>query len=207
MKVAVTTGSASPESSWHVSQLRKAFQRRGDEIVTFSLNRVTGRIGLNSLASHNGVRLDDLDAVVVRPVGRGSVDELFFRMDFLRRLERSGVTVVNRPQAIERAVNKYNALALLEEARTGTVGGSQTPRAENGGVDQGRRRSSGVRGTGRRRGRQASVWFARGGSNTRYRSRNSSEDFQKPPLLSQGHLPSGVRRPREPGLPLVCGRE
>ncbi len=116
MKVAVTTGSASPESSWHVSQLRKAFQRQGDEIVTFSLNRVTGRIGLNSLASHNGVRLDDLDAVVVRPVGRGSVDELFFRMDFLRRLERSGVTVVNRPQAIERAVNKYNALALLEEA-------------------------------------------------------------------------------------------
>jgi len=116
MKVAVTTGSVSPARSWHVSQLRKAFQRRGDEIVTFSLNGVTGRIGLNSLASHNGVRLDDLDAVVVRPVGRGSVDELFFRMDFLRRLERSGVTVVNRPQAIERAVNKYNALALLEES-------------------------------------------------------------------------------------------
>lgn len=115
MKVAITTGSVSPESSWHVRQLRRAFERQGEEVVTFSLNRATGRIGLKPLASCQGVELDGLDAVVVRPVGRGSVDELFFRMDFLRRLERSGVTVVNSPKAIEKAVNKYNALALLEE--------------------------------------------------------------------------------------------
>ena len=116
MRVAVTTSSITPESSWHLEQLRRAFKRQGDEVATFSLNRVSGKVGLKPLGICDGVELDDLDAIVVRPVGMGSVNELFFRMDFLRRLERSGVTVVNSPQAIERAANKYNALALLEES-------------------------------------------------------------------------------------------
>jgi len=115
LRVAITTSGTSPESSWHFDQLRRAFQRQGDEVATFSLGSVTGRVKLKPLGSCEGIALDDLDAVFVRPVGMGSTEELFFRMDFLRRLERSGIVVINPPQSIERAVNKYNALALLEE--------------------------------------------------------------------------------------------
>jgi len=52
---------------------------------------------------------------MVRPIGRGSVDELVFRMDVLYRLERSGLFIVNPPEAIEHCVDKYDVLAILEE--------------------------------------------------------------------------------------------
>ena len=32
--------------------------------------------------------LDDLDALIIRPIGRGSLEELVFRMDMLYKLER-----------------------------------------------------------------------------------------------------------------------
>jgi RimK family alpha-L-glutamate ligase len=58
---------------------------------------------------------NDLSALIVRPIGRGSLEEIIFRMDLLRRLSRQGVLVVNPAYAIERCVDKYSALTLLEE--------------------------------------------------------------------------------------------
>ena len=63
--------------------------------------------------------LKDLGAIIVRPIGRGSLEEIIFRMDLLHRLERLGVYVLNPPSAIERAVDKFYALTLLEEAGLG----------------------------------------------------------------------------------------
>jgi ribosomal protein S6--L-glutamate ligase/tetrahydromethanopterin:alpha-L-glutamate ligase len=57
----------------------------------------------------------DLDAVLVRPIGRGSLDEIIFRLDLLHRFERRGITVINPPSSIEKAVDKFYALTLLEE--------------------------------------------------------------------------------------------
>ncbi|MDH5494889.1 MAG: RimK family alpha-L-glutamate ligase, partial [Candidatus Bathyarchaeota archaeon] len=52
----------------------------------------------------------------IRHVGRGSLEEIIFRMDLLHSLERRGVLVVNPAGAIERCVDKYYALALLDES-------------------------------------------------------------------------------------------
>jgi len=60
--------------------------------------------------------LKELKAVIVRPIGRGSLEETIFRLDLLHRIERLGVYVTNPPSAIERSVDKYYALTLLEEA-------------------------------------------------------------------------------------------
>ena len=57
----------------------------------------------------------DLDALITRPIGHGSLEEIFFRMNLLRKLERSGLLIVNPPLAIERAVDKYQSLTLLQE--------------------------------------------------------------------------------------------
>jgi RimK family alpha-L-glutamate ligase len=43
------------------------------------------------------------------------VEEVFFRMDVLHRLQRLGMTIINPPLSIERSVDKYQALSLLEE--------------------------------------------------------------------------------------------
>jgi len=58
----------------------------------------------------------DLDALVVRPIGRGSLEEIIFRMDLLRRLEAEGLLVVNPAEAIEICSDKYRALWLMELA-------------------------------------------------------------------------------------------
>jgi len=60
--------------------------------------------------------LKDLGAIIVRPIGRGSLEEIIFRMDLLHRLQRLGMYILNPPSAIEKAVDKFYALTLLEEA-------------------------------------------------------------------------------------------
>jgi glutathione synthase/RimK-type ligase-like ATP-grasp enzyme len=57
----------------------------------------------------------DFDALIIRPIGRGSLEEIIYRMDVLHRLQRLGITVVNPPLSIERSVDKYHTLALFEE--------------------------------------------------------------------------------------------
>jgi len=43
------------------------------------------------------------------------LDEIIFRIDILHRLERQGLPIFNSPSAIEKAVDKYHALCILEE--------------------------------------------------------------------------------------------
>ncbi|AKB24672.1 Tetrahydromethanopterin:alpha-L-glutamate ligase [Methanosarcina sp. MTP4] len=62
-------------------------------------------------------RLSDLDAVVVRDVGAGTLEGVSFRFDILRELEAEGIPVINSPEAIQNAANKYHASWLL--AKTG----------------------------------------------------------------------------------------
>jgi len=59
--------------------------------------------------------LSDLSALIIRPIGRGSLEEIIFRMDLLHRLQRLGMLIINPPLSIERSVDKYCTLALLEE--------------------------------------------------------------------------------------------
>jgi RimK family alpha-L-glutamate ligase len=59
--------------------------------------------------------LEELDALLIRPIGQGSLEEIVFRMDMLYRLQRLGLYVINPPEAIEHCVDKYDILAILEE--------------------------------------------------------------------------------------------
>ncbi len=101
---------------WHNLQLVKAMRKRGIEPFIFSFGEVVARVGYRPAVEVRGQPLEGLDAVVVRPVGRGSLEEIVFRMDMLYRLHDLGVVVVNHPQAIEICVDKYRALFLMEQA-------------------------------------------------------------------------------------------
>lgn len=59
--------------------------------------------------------MEELDALIIRPIGQGSLEEIVFRMDILHRLERLGLYVINPPEAIEHCVDKYAILAILED--------------------------------------------------------------------------------------------
>lgn len=59
--------------------------------------------------------MEELDALLIRPIGRGDLEEIVFRMDMLYRLQRLGLLIINPPEAIEHCVDKYDLLAILEE--------------------------------------------------------------------------------------------
>lgn len=62
------------------------------------------------------------DAILVRTMPPGSLEQVVFRMDLLARLEAAGVVVLNPPKAIEASVDKYLTTARLAAA------GLQVPR-------------------------------------------------------------------------------
>ena len=104
--------------SWCSSKIIEALEDRGVSVLAFSFSQVVARVGFPNTPALEvrGFDLSKLGSLLVRPIGPGSIDEIFFRMDMLHRLERLGVPVVNKPSAIEKAVDKYYALTILEEA-------------------------------------------------------------------------------------------
>jgi RimK family alpha-L-glutamate ligase len=103
---------------WHATQLTDALAARGHEHrvapVTRLLGRIVGDVSIRDL--------DDCDAVIVRGIPRGSLEQVIFRVDALHVLVERGVSCVNGPRAIERTVDKFLASALLARA------GVPTPR-------------------------------------------------------------------------------
>ncbi|MEM2341687.1 MAG: RimK family alpha-L-glutamate ligase [Candidatus Bathyarchaeia archaeon] len=105
------------ENSWCSTQLRNAIIKRGLQPLCFSFPDLVAKVGFKpefSLKDLNVLR--DVRAIIVRPIGRGSLEEIIFRLDVLHRLKRLGLYILNPPHAIERSVDKYYALSLLEEA-------------------------------------------------------------------------------------------
>lgn len=86
------------------------------------ITRLTARVSGGAVLLAGGEPLDDLDAVMVRAIPGGSLEQVIFRMDALSRLEAAGVRVVNSAKVIERTVDKYYTSWLLEQA------GLPTPR-------------------------------------------------------------------------------
>jgi ribosomal protein S6--L-glutamate ligase/tetrahydromethanopterin:alpha-L-glutamate ligase len=114
MKMGIVTRN---ENSWSSTQLREAMIKQNVTPICFSLRKLVARVGYEPKNSASGVNIvEDLPALIVRPIPPGSLEEIIFRLDALHRLERLGVLFVNPPLSIERSVDKYHALTFLEEA-------------------------------------------------------------------------------------------
>ena len=104
------------EDSWSSTQLREALARRNISNVCFRFPQLIARVSYKPYLNVGNIRIvEELDALIIRPIGRGSLEEIVFRMDILHRLERLGLYVINPPEAIEHCVDKYAILAILEE--------------------------------------------------------------------------------------------
>ena len=113
MQVGIATRN---EDGWCSTQLYKALEKRNITPKAFNFRDMVGRIGTEPRATiDNTDVLKDLSALIIRPIGRGSLEEIIFRMDLLHRLQRLGMVIINPPLSIERSVDKFHTLALLEE--------------------------------------------------------------------------------------------
>lgn len=102
--------------AWSSTQLRKALMKRGISYECFTFPRIVAQIGYKPYFKFNSTKLvEEIDALIVRPIGRGSLEELVFRMDMLYKLERLGFYVINPAEAIEHCADKYDILSILED--------------------------------------------------------------------------------------------
>jgi ribosomal protein S6--L-glutamate ligase len=132
MRIAILAGGP----GWHVRDLQRAAILLNHEAVAVDFRRVHAAVGVPPLG---GVRheppmgvvrheppeggtptphasLAGHDAVLVRTMPPGSLEQVVFRMDALHRLQARGVAVLNPPAAVETCVDKYLATARLEAA-------------------------------------------------------------------------------------------
>jgi ribosomal protein S6--L-glutamate ligase len=103
--------------SWYCSELRRAAESRGHRYSRVDFPNLVAGLGMDGpMLSADGLDLTSVDAVVVRTMPPGSLEQVVFRMDALARLEAAGVAVLNSPKAIECAVDKYLTTARLAAA-------------------------------------------------------------------------------------------
>ena len=107
---------------WHVRTLQEALARRGITAPSFPITHLTARLSARPWLTTADEPLEAYDALFVRAIPGGSLEQIIFRVDALHRLENAGVRIVNSPTAIERTVDKYYTSSLLEDA------GLPTPR-------------------------------------------------------------------------------
>jgi len=104
------------KDSWSSTQLREVLTKRNIPHICFSFPWLIARVGYKPYLNVDNINvLEELDALIIRPIGRGSLEEIVFRMDMLYRLQRLGFYIINPPEAIEHCVDKYDILAILEE--------------------------------------------------------------------------------------------
>lgn len=102
--------------SWYLKDLRRAAAGR-HEMIPVTFRELTAAVAADgSSQSSGGVDLRRVEAVLVRTMPPGSLEQVVFRMDVLGRLEAAGKLVINPARAVEAAVDKYLATARLQEA-------------------------------------------------------------------------------------------
>jgi RimK family alpha-L-glutamate ligase len=95
---------------WHVRDLQRAAAKLHHEGAAIDFRRLSAGV------AHGPDTLTDFDAVLVRTMPPGSLEQVVFRMDLLHRAQARGIAVLNPPRAVEACVDKYLATAYLEAA-------------------------------------------------------------------------------------------
>jgi ribosomal protein S6--L-glutamate ligase len=105
---------AAPDS-WYAADLLRAAAGE-HELVVLPFSQLSAGIGGSNAIASGGRDLREFDAILVRTMPPGSLEQVVFRMDALGQLAAAGKVVVNPPRALEIAVDKYLALARLKAA-------------------------------------------------------------------------------------------
>ncbi len=110
-----------PES-WYARDLARAASARGHTLAAMPFAGLTAHVQTGSSgiwgqpdAPDESIELE-ADAIIVRTMPPGSLEQVVFRMNLLGLLETKGVPVLNSARAVECAVDKYLTTARLTAA-------------------------------------------------------------------------------------------
>lgn len=121
MRIAILSGG----TGWHVQDALRAARELGHSADA-----------LDFRALHTGVEcgsdpLAAFDAILVRTMPAGSLEQVVFRMDLLHEAAARGVPVLNPPRAVEVCVDKYLTTARLVRAGIATPATAVCQRADD----------------------------------------------------------------------------
>lgn len=108
-------GILGPRQSCHAEALQKALNRRGISSDRFPITCFMAGISHKPHVRIKEQALEEYDAIIVRSIPTGSLEQVIFRIDVLHRLENVGVKIINSATTIERTVDKYYTSTLLED--------------------------------------------------------------------------------------------
>lgn len=101
--------------SWHSSQLLAAAAQRGHLCVPADFETLSVSVGEQVRVRCRDVDLSQLDAVLVRMMPPGSLEQVVTRMNLLHLLASRGTRIVNPPAAVECAIDKGLTTARLAQ--------------------------------------------------------------------------------------------
>lgn len=115
MRLAIL-GSASGKYSLELLQAAQSTNGVQPSLHEFSeLSSKVSRQGWSCLTA-DGTDLTKVDAVLVRTMPMGSLEQIVFRIDLLHRLQESGVRVVNSARCLEVSIDKFLTTSRLQQA-------------------------------------------------------------------------------------------
>ena len=103
------------QASWYLNDLQRAAAGL-HTVVPVTYGNLSSQVEPGRVSLQSGeVDLSEFDALLIRSMPPGSLEQVVFRMNALAQLEKAGVRVVNSPRAIEIAVDKYLTTVKLQE--------------------------------------------------------------------------------------------
>lgn len=107
MNIAILCGS----DGWHIRDLQRAATELGYAVTLVDFRSVSANVPHEPFCPE----LAGADAVIVRTMPPGSLEQVVFRMDLLQGLQARGIPVLNSPRALEICVDKYLCLERLRQ--------------------------------------------------------------------------------------------
>jgi tetrahydromethanopterin:alpha-L-glutamate ligase len=112
MKIGIVV---SDPKDWTAQALLASFSRKGIDAFFLDFSELIASIGDDLVLQSCGIDLLDLDCLVVRDLGRRGEVDVSFRFEVLGALVQKGIPVINPPEAIARAANKFATSRALHD--------------------------------------------------------------------------------------------
>ncbi|MDD4650769.1 MAG: RimK family alpha-L-glutamate ligase [Methanothrix sp.] len=105
---------------WTAQALLASFSAKGIDSFFLNFSDLSAAITSGQTFRCAGVNLLELDAIVVRDLGRKGPGDVAFRFEVLQALQERGIAIINPPHAIARAANKFATSRALQDAGVAT---------------------------------------------------------------------------------------
>ncbi|NLI91665.1 MAG: RimK family alpha-L-glutamate ligase [Peptococcaceae bacterium] len=104
----------------HVKMLADTLTGMGAEVTLINPKKLTSYLPqpTTCFPGQDGspLTIENLDALVVRSLPGGSLEQVIYRVNVLHRLENLGLKIINNASLIEKTVDKFYTSALLSDA-------------------------------------------------------------------------------------------